>query len=114
MVRREMEAAVQGSSLTALWRQYARASENLETRPVAPASPWSSGVAARLGHVRRKTFPRVRWWAIAMTGVEASTSPSGLPRWFGPRASADDPAVAALIARVARESEWADIGGAFN
>jgi len=49
-----------------------------------------------------------------MTGVEASTSPSGLPRWFGPRASADDAAVSALIARVARESEWADIGGAFN
>jgi len=24
--------------------------------PVAPASPWSSGVAARLGHVRRGTF----------------------------------------------------------
>src|SRR5262245_65707065 len=49
-----------------------------------------------------------------MTGVEASTSPSGLPRWFGPRASADDPAVSALIARVAREAEWTDIGGAFN
>ena len=49
-----------------------------------------------------------------MTGVEASTSPSGLPRWFGPRASADDPAVSALLARVAREAEWADIGGAFN
>jgi Ser/Thr protein kinase RdoA (MazF antagonist) len=53
-------------------------------------------------------------WAIAMTGVEASPSPSGLPRWFGPRASADDPAISALIARVAREAEWADIGGAFN
>jgi len=49
-----------------------------------------------------------------MTGVGASTSPSGLPRWFGSRASADDPAVSALIARVAREAEWADIGGAFN
>jgi len=47
-----------------------------------------------------------------MTGV--STSLSGLPRWFGPRASADDPAVSALIARVAREAEWEDIGGAFN
>src|SRR5438445_7603026 len=86
-------------------------SENLETRPVAPASPWSSGVAARLGHVRRGTFPRVRWWAIAMTGIEASTSPPALPRWFGPRASEDDPAVSALIARVARGAGWADIGG---
>jgi Ser/Thr protein kinase RdoA (MazF antagonist) len=49
-----------------------------------------------------------------MTGLEASTSPPALPRWFGPRASADDPAVSALIARVAREAGWADIGGAFN
>src|SRR3954467_10024525 len=37
----------------AVRREDAGASENLETRPVAPASPWSSGVAARLGHVRR-------------------------------------------------------------
>src|SRR5689334_15381304 len=49
-----------------------------------------------------------------MTGVEASTSPSPLPRWFGPRASADDPAVSALIASVACGAGWADIGGAFN
>jgi Ser/Thr protein kinase RdoA (MazF antagonist) len=49
-----------------------------------------------------------------MTGIEASTSPPALPRWFGPRASADDPAVSALIARVARGAGWADIGGAFN
>jgi Ser/Thr protein kinase RdoA (MazF antagonist) len=49
-----------------------------------------------------------------MTGIEASTSPTPLPRWFGPRASPDDPAVAALIARVARKSGWADIGGVFN
>jgi Ser/Thr protein kinase RdoA (MazF antagonist) len=49
-----------------------------------------------------------------MTEVEASTSPSGLPRWFGPRASADDAAVSAVIARVARGAGWADIGGAFN
>jgi Ser/Thr protein kinase RdoA (MazF antagonist) len=49
-----------------------------------------------------------------MTGVEASTSPSALPRWFGPRASADDPAVSALIARVARGAGWTDIGGEFN
>src|SRR5690349_7077972 len=37
-----------------------------------------------------------------------------LPRWFGPRASPDDPAVSDLIARVARGSQWADIGGGFN
>src|SRR6266478_4912227 len=61
------------------------------------------------GHLRR-----VRWWAIAMTGIEASTSPPALPRWFGPRASADDPAVSALIAGVARGAGWADIGGGFN
>src|SRR5262249_17231355 len=51
---------------------------------------------------------------IAMTGVEASTPSPALPRWFGPRARADHPAVSALIDRVAREAEWADIGGAFN
>ena len=62
----------------------------------------------------RATLPRVRWWAIAMTGVETSTSPPPLPRWFGPRASPDDPAVSALIDRVARGAGWADIGGAFN
>jgi Ser/Thr protein kinase RdoA (MazF antagonist) len=49
-----------------------------------------------------------------MTGVEASTSPPALPRWFGPRGSPDDPAVSALIHRVARGAGWADIGGAFN
>ena len=49
-----------------------------------------------------------------MTGVGASTSPSGLPGWFGPRASTDDRAVSALIARVARGAGWADIGGGFN
>jgi Ser/Thr protein kinase RdoA (MazF antagonist) len=37
-----------------------------------------------------------------------------LPRWFGPRASPDDPAISALIARVARGAGWTDIGGAFN
>ena len=37
-----------------------------------------------------------------------------MPRWFGPRASPDDPAVSALIARVAGGAGWADIGGAFN
>jgi hypothetical protein len=71
-------------------------------------------VAARLRHARRPTLPRVRWWAIAMTGTGASTSPPPLPRWFGPRASADDPAVSALIARVAGGAGWEDIGGAFN
>ena len=49
-----------------------------------------------------------------MTGIEASTSPPPLPRWFGPRARPDDPAVSALIAGVARGAEWADIGGGFN
>jgi Ser/Thr protein kinase RdoA (MazF antagonist) len=49
-----------------------------------------------------------------MTGREASTSPPALPRWFGPRASPDDPAVSALIARVERGAGWADIGGGFN
>jgi Ser/Thr protein kinase RdoA (MazF antagonist) len=37
-----------------------------------------------------------------------------LPRWFGPRASADEAAISALIARVARGAAWADIGGEFN
>jgi Ser/Thr protein kinase RdoA (MazF antagonist) len=37
-----------------------------------------------------------------------------LPGWFGPRASPDDPAVSALIARVASGAGWTDIGGAFN
>jgi hypothetical protein len=49
-----------------------------------------------------------------MTGSEGSTSPPPLPRWFGPRATADDPAVSALIDRVARGAGWADIGGGFN
>lgn len=42
------------------------------------------------------------------------TQPPPPPRWFGPRASTDDPAVAALIDRLAVEAEWADIGGGFN
>jgi Ser/Thr protein kinase RdoA (MazF antagonist) len=37
-----------------------------------------------------------------------------LPRWFGRRASADDPAVSDLIERVARGGGWADLGGGFN
>src|SRR5262249_56273091 len=68
----------------------------------------------RGGWVRRRTLRRVRWWAIAMTGIEALTSPPALPRWFGPRASPDDPAVSALIARIANGAGWADIGGGVN
>ena len=49
-----------------------------------------------------------------MTGIEASTSPPALPRWFGPRANPDDPDVLAVIDRVARGARWADIGGGFN
>jgi hypothetical protein len=49
-----------------------------------------------------------------MTGIEASSSPPPLPRWFGPRANPDDSAVSALIARVARGARWVDIGGGFN
>src|SRR5690242_11579420 len=49
-----------------------------------------------------------------MTADAASTSPPALPRWFGPRASPDDPAVSALIAHVACDAGWADLGGAFN
>lgn len=49
-----------------------------------------------------------------MTGIEASTSPPALPRWFGPRASPDDPDVSTLIGRVAAGAGWADIGGEFN
>ena len=49
-----------------------------------------------------------------MPGIEASAPPPALPRWFGPRASPDDPAVSALIDRVARGAGWADIGGEFN
>ena len=52
----------------------------------------------RGGWVRRRTLRRVRWRAVAVTGFEASSSAPALPRWFGPRASPDDPAVSALIA----------------
>src|SRR5260370_2091129 len=51
---------------------------------------------------------------IPMPEMEASASPPALPRWFGPRASPDDPAVSALIDRVARGAGWADIGGGFK
>jgi Ser/Thr protein kinase RdoA (MazF antagonist) len=37
-----------------------------------------------------------------------------LPSWFGPRASTDDPAVAALLDKVAPARTWQDIGGDFN
>src|SRR3954447_17162361 len=37
-----------------------------------------------------------------------------LPSWFGPRASTDDPAVAALLDQVAPARTWKDIGGSFN
>jgi Ser/Thr protein kinase RdoA (MazF antagonist) len=49
-----------------------------------------------------------------MTGTGASTAPPPLPRWFGPRASPEDPAVSALIARVADGAGWEDLGGGFN
>lgn len=49
-----------------------------------------------------------------MTGTHAPSSRPPLPRWFGPRASPDDPAVAALISRVAQGAGWADIRGEFN
>src|SRR6476660_2094110 len=78
----------------------------LRTRVRFPSPALDSGTPADL--------PQACWWAIAMTGIEAPTSPPPLPRWFGPRASPDDPAVSALIARVARGAGWADIGGEFN
>lgn len=49
-----------------------------------------------------------------MNQLQASTDPPPLPRWFGHRASPGDSAVSALIARVAGEAGWADIGGGFN
>jgi len=42
------------------------------------------------------------------------TPPPPLPSWFGPRASTDDPAVAALLDQVAPARTWQDIGGDFN
>ena len=42
------------------------------------------------------------------------TPPPPLPSWFGPRASTDDPAVAALLDQVAPDRTWQDIGGDFN
>ena len=42
------------------------------------------------------------------------TPPPPLPSWFGPRASTDDPAVAALLDQVAPARTWQDIGSDFN
>jgi Ser/Thr protein kinase RdoA (MazF antagonist) len=42
------------------------------------------------------------------------TPPPPLPSWFGPRARADDPAVATLLDQVAPAGTWQDIGGDFN
>jgi Ser/Thr protein kinase RdoA (MazF antagonist) len=42
------------------------------------------------------------------------TPAPALPSWFGPRASTDDPAVAALLDKVAPARTWQDIGGDFN
>lgn len=49
-----------------------------------------------------------------MNEDESAAAHPPLPRWFGPRASADDQDVSALIARAAQGAEWADVGGAFN
>src|SRR5262245_1131974 len=68
----------------------------------------------RGGWVRRRNMRRVRGCAIAMTGIEASPSPAASPRWFGPRATPDDPAVSALIDRVANGARWVDLGGGIN
>jgi Ser/Thr protein kinase RdoA (MazF antagonist) len=107
---------------SATWREVLRNSAALisasaassNVRPVAYRHMRGTIDLRRGGWVRRRTLRRVRWRAIAMTGIEASTSPPALPRWFGPRASPDDPAVSALIDRVARGAGWADIGGGFN
>jgi len=37
-----------------------------------------------------------------------------VPRWFGPRASTDDPAVATLLDQLAPDGTWQNIGGEFN
>lgn len=52
--------------------------------------------------------------ATVMTAFEPSAATTPLPRWFGPRADPKDPAVSALIDRVARGFGSADIGGQFN
>lgn len=49
-----------------------------------------------------------------MTAIKVTSASPPLPRWFGPRASPEEPATSALITRVAQGATWADIGGAFN
>lgn len=44
----------------------------------------------------------------------AAPAVPALPGWFGPRASVDDPAVTALVERVAPTTPITDLGGAFN
>jgi Ser/Thr protein kinase RdoA (MazF antagonist) len=104
-----------------LWRSGWRYLDQLASgRPRRdPKSRFAFRSQARLAlthrSVRWVAHPRrVGWWAIVMNGVEPSTSPPALPRWFGPRASPDDPTVSALIDRVARGAGWVDIGGGFN
>src|SRR5215472_5235135 len=46
--------------------------------------------------------------------TQALTPPPPPPSWFGPRASTDDPAVAALLDQLAPARMWQDIGGSFN
>src|ERR1700684_275610 len=46
--------------------------------------------------------------------TQALTPPPPPPSWFGPRASTDDPAVAALLDQLAPARTWQDIGGSFN
>ena len=46
--------------------------------------------------------------------TQALTPPPPQPSWFGPRASTNDPAVAALLDQVAPARTWQDIGGEFN
>src|ERR1700683_2940543 len=46
--------------------------------------------------------------------TQALTPPPPPPSWFGPRASTDDPAVAALLDQVEPARTWQDIGGEFN
>src|SRR6516165_6919574 len=46
--------------------------------------------------------------------TQALTPPPPPPGWFGPRASTEDPAVAALLDHLAPAGAWQDIGGEFN
>lgn len=49
-----------------------------------------------------------------MTEFDALHTVPSLPRWFGPRANQDPPAVLDLIRRVAGGAGWEDVGGGFN